>query len=92
MSDPGSEAYPVWMPDSRAILFGAGRNEGFLTLARKRLDTGVEDYLLPIESLQSRPIDVSPDGRTLFVTERKGAGLLGWLRPPGEAAHGPQTA
>jgi Tol biopolymer transport system component len=75
-SDPGSEAYPVWMPDGRAILFGDGRSGGFLNLARKRLDTGVEDHLLPDESLQRRPTDVSPDGQTLLFTERKGAGTL----------------
>jgi serine/threonine protein kinase/Tol biopolymer transport system component len=81
-SDQGSEAYPVWMPDGRAIFFADGRNGGFLNLARKRLDTGVEDHLLPIESLQRRPMDVSPDGRTLLFTERKGTGALDILMLP----------
>ena len=71
-SDPGSEAYPVWMPDGLSVLFGDGRHGGFLNLARKRLDTGVEDQLLPHEALQRRPMDVSPDGQTLLYTERQG--------------------
>ena len=73
-SDPGSEAYPVWMPDGRSVLFGDGRHGGFLNLARKRLDTGVEDQLLPHEALQRRPMDVSPDGQTLLYTERSRPG------------------
>jgi Tol biopolymer transport system component len=73
-SDPGSEAYPVWMPDGRSVVFGDGRHGGFLNLARKRLDTGVEDQLLPHEALQRRPMDVSPDGQTLLYTERSAAG------------------
>jgi serine/threonine protein kinase/Tol biopolymer transport system component len=71
-SAPGSEAYPVWMPDGRTVLFGDGRHGGFLNLGRKRLDTGIEDQLLPHEAVQRRPIDVSPDGQTLLYTERRG--------------------
>jgi Tol biopolymer transport system component len=71
-SAPGSEAYPVWTPDGRSLLFGDGRHGGFLNLARKDLDTGVEHQLLPHEALQRRPVDVSPDGQTLLYTERKG--------------------
>jgi len=75
-SDPDSEAFPVWMPDGRAILFAKGRSGGLLNLARKRLDTGVEDDLLPIGTQQRRPIDVSPDGHTLLFTELTLRGTL----------------
>jgi eukaryotic-like serine/threonine-protein kinase len=74
-SDPGSEAYPVWLPDGRAILFAVGRSGG-LNLARKRLDTAIEDELLPEGTQQRRPIDVSPDGHTLLFTERTARGNL----------------
>ncbi len=74
-SDPGSEAYPVWLPGGRAILFAIGRSGG-LNLARKRLDTSIEDELLPEGTQQRRPIDVSPDGHTLLFTERTARGNL----------------
>ena len=80
-SDPASEAYPVWLPDSRSILFAVGRGVG-LNLARKRLDTAVEDELLPAGTQQRRPIDVSPDGHTLLYTERTARGTLNIFRLP----------
>jgi Tol biopolymer transport system component len=76
-SDPGSEAFPVWMPDGRAILFAdESHSNTTLNLARKRLDTGVEDQLLPIGTQQRRPSDVSPDGHTLLFTERTARGTV----------------
>jgi eukaryotic-like serine/threonine-protein kinase len=76
-SDPGSEAFPVWMPDGRAILFAdESHSNTTLNLARKRLDTGVEDQLLPIGKWQRRPSDVSPDGHTLLFTERTARGTV----------------
>ena len=76
-SDPGSEAFPVWMPDGRAILFAdESHSNTTLNLARKRLDTAVEDQLLPMGTQQRRPIDVSPDGHTLLFTERTARGTL----------------
>jgi Tol biopolymer transport system component len=76
-SGPGSEAYPVWLPDGRSILFTdekySTRN---LNLARKRLDTAIEEPLLPNGTQQRRPIDVSPDGHTLLFTERTPRGTL----------------
>jgi Tol biopolymer transport system component len=76
-SDPGSEAFPVWMPDARAILFAdESHSNTTLNLARKRLDTGGEGQLLPIGTQQRRPIDVSPDGHTLLFTERTARGTF----------------
>jgi Tol biopolymer transport system component len=75
-SDPDSEAYPVLMPDGRTILFAQDRSGETLNPVRKRLDTGVEDQLLPKGTQQRRPIDVSPDGRTLLFTERTQGGSL----------------
>ena len=75
-SAPDSEAYPVWLPDARAILFAEGRSGGLLNLARKRLDTGIEDQLLPMGTQQRRPVDVTPDGHTLLFTERTARGNL----------------
>ena len=76
-SDPGSEAFPVWLPDGRAILFAdESHSNATLNLARKRLDTGVEDQLLPIGTQQRRPSDVSPDGHTLLFTERTARGTV----------------
>ena len=47
-SGPGTEAYPVWLPDGRAILFADEKYSiGNLNLARKRLDTAIEEPLLP---------------------------------------------
>ena len=74
-SDPGSEAFPVWQPDGRAILYADEKYAaGSLNLTRKRLDTAVEDQLLPTGPPQRRPSDVSPDGQTLFFTERTARG------------------
>jgi Tol biopolymer transport system component len=79
-SDPGSEAYPVWLPDGRGILFADGRNGGFLNLARKSLDTAAEEQLLPAVAQQRRPMDVS--GQTLLFTERTESGTLDiWMLP-----------
>ena len=76
-SGPGSEAYPVWQPDGRSILFADEKySNTTLNLARKRLDTGVEDQLLPKGPQQRRPIDVSGDGHTLLFTERTTRGTL----------------
>ena len=76
-SDPSSEAFPVWMPDGRAILFAdESHSNTTLNLARKRLDTGVEDQLLPIGTYQRRPSDVSPNGQTLLFTERTARGTV----------------
>jgi serine/threonine protein kinase/Tol biopolymer transport system component len=75
-SDPSSEAFPVWMPDGRAILFADESHSTTLNLARKRLDTGVEDQLLPMGTQQRRPSDVSPDGHTLLFTERTTRGTV----------------
>ena len=71
--DPGSEAYPVWMPDERDILFGDGRNGGTLNLALKHFDSGIEDRLLPAGP-QRRPMDVRGD--TVLYTERSLEGTL----------------
>jgi Tol biopolymer transport system component len=82
-SDPGSEAFPIWMPDGRTILFAdESHSNTTLNLARKRLDTGVEDQLLPIGTQQRRPIDVSPDGHTLLFTERTARGTLNLFTLP----------
>src|SRR5262249_34403647 len=67
-SDPASEAFPIWTPDGRSILFAHGNAE--LNLARKRLDTNEQEQLLPDGTEQRRPMDVSPDGRTLLYTQR----------------------
>ena len=76
-SGPGSEAYPVWLPDGGGILFADEKySTGNLDLARKRLDTAIEEPLLPSGTQQRRPIDVSPDGRTLLFTERTPRGTL----------------
>jgi len=72
-SDQGSEAYPLWMPDGRGILFADGRNGGTLNLARKNFDTGAEDQLLP-PGPQRRPMDIFGD--TLLYTERSIEGTL----------------
>lgn len=76
-SGPGSEAYPVWMPAGGAVMFADEKYANAnLNLARKRLDTGAEDLLLPKGKWQRRPIDVSPDGRTLLYTERTAGGTI----------------
>jgi Tol biopolymer transport system component len=64
------------MPDGRSILFAEGRSGGLLNLARKRLDTAVEEPLLPMGTQQRWPRDVSPDGQTLLFLERTARGTL----------------
>jgi Tol biopolymer transport system component len=81
-SDPDSEAFPVWQPDGKGILFAQGRSGGSLNLARKRLDTAAEDQLLPAGAQQRRPSDVSPDGRTLLFTERSDRGTVNLFTLP----------
>jgi Tol biopolymer transport system component len=72
----------VWQPDGKGILFAQGRSGGVLNLARKRLDTAVEDQLLPAGGQQRRPSDVSPDGRTLLFTERSDRGTVNLVTLP----------
>jgi eukaryotic-like serine/threonine-protein kinase len=82
-TDPGSEAFPIWMPDGRTILFADESHSNMtLNLARKRLDTGVEDQLLPIGTQQRRPADVSLDGHTLLFTERTARGTVNMFTLP----------
>jgi Tol biopolymer transport system component len=69
-SDPGSEAFPVWMPEGRGVVFMADRG-GAPHLFRKDTATGADDQLLPPGQLQ-QPEDVSAAGDVVFVerTER----------------------
>jgi serine/threonine-protein kinase len=67
-SDPANDGTPVWMPDSRRIVFGSDR-AGVLNLFSQAADgTGTVERL--IESPNSQiPTAVSPDGKRVVLTQ-----------------------
>ena len=66
-SDPGSEAYPVWLPSGRGIVFMADRG-GAPHLFRKDTATGADEQLTPAGRFQQAE-DVSYAG-DIFFSER----------------------
>jgi Tol biopolymer transport system component len=71
-SDRGSEVTPVWRRDSRGFVFGADRG-GPPHLYTRDLTSGEERELKPAE-WQQMSMDISGDGRLLFVERSPTAG------------------
>ena len=67
-SDPGQDTFPVWLRDSRRLLFGSER-AGARNLFRQAADgTGGVERLTESSNLQN-PTAISPDGTVLVFTE-----------------------
>jgi Tol biopolymer transport system component len=66
-SDPTSEAFGVWLPNSQAVVFAADRG-GPPHLFRKDLRTGADEELLPAGRLHW-PLDVWTQGNALVYME-----------------------
>jgi Tol biopolymer transport system component len=71
-SDRGSEVTPVWRPDGRGIVFGADRG-GPPHLYTRDLSSG-EERELKSADWQQMSMDISRDGRLLFVERSPTAG------------------
>jgi hypothetical protein len=66
--DPGIDLLPVWMPDGKAVLWGAQRGSRYQILRKQADGSGAEEVIR--ESANSIvPDDVSPDGRVLVFRE-----------------------
>jgi hypothetical protein len=66
-SSPGTENYPAWLPDARAIVYAAARG-GAPNLFHLDLTTGVERRLL--SGLFQSPDDVSANGSQIIYNQR----------------------
>jgi serine/threonine-protein kinase len=66
--DPGIDAYPVWTPDGRRVLFSSERT-GARNLYWQAADgTGAAERLIESPN-QQNAVAVAPDGRRLIFTE-----------------------
>jgi serine/threonine-protein kinase len=66
--DPGIDAYPVWTPDGRDVIWSSERT-GARNLFRQAADgTGAVERLTDSPN-QENPTAVTPDGRRLIFTE-----------------------
>ncbi|MBI3264266.1 MAG: PD40 domain-containing protein, partial [Acidobacteria bacterium] len=64
--DPAMDAFPVWAPDGRRLVFGSTR-KGPLDLYQKLTSgAGTEEPLLESPLINKTPEDWSPDGRFLL--------------------------
>jgi dipeptidyl aminopeptidase/acylaminoacyl peptidase len=61
-TDPARDAYPVWSPDGRTIVFGSNR-DGPLNLYERPFGVVGEDKVLVKTETQAIPTDWSRDGR-----------------------------
>ena len=92
-SDPGVEAGPVVVPGSRVVIFGSTKRGGPPNLVRKNLDTGTEEFLLPLSPSLQQAEDVSSDGRTLLFSQRAQDGQYDlWTLPLAGGAAAPYRA
>ncbi len=66
--DPGEDAYPIWSPDGKRIVFSSSR-EGPLQLFWKPTDGSGQEHRLTTGPNNHNPCAWSPDGRTLLYTE-----------------------
>lgn len=60
---PGNNAFPVWWPDGRSLIFGSNRDGGHAIFRRPADGSGADEKLLEITGSEIEPYSVSPDGR-----------------------------
>jgi serine/threonine protein kinase/Tol biopolymer transport system component len=60
---PRSNAFPVWWPDGRSIVFGSNRDGGYAIYRRAADGTGADEKILETPGSEIEPYSVSPDGR-----------------------------
>jgi len=65
---PGFEAYPVWSPDGKHIVFGSSR-QGAVNLYWMRADGAGEAVRLTESKNDQQPFSFSPDGKRLAFQE-----------------------
>ena len=88
LTAPGRNGWPVWMPDSNAIVFEVGRPTG-TSICWMRIDgSGEPQVLVDVQGL-ARPSAVSPDGKWLALLGRGQAGGVSIVMAPfeGDANH-----
>ncbi|MFW6200934.1 MAG: hypothetical protein ACOC8B_00005 [Gemmatimonadota bacterium] len=74
-----NDAFPVWSPDCRIIVFRSGR-DGDKEIYRMDADGGNVQRLTHREGVETVP-DISPDGEWIaFATDRDGAGMKIWIQ------------
>jgi Tol biopolymer transport system component len=80
-SDVGSDAFPIWSPDSKSIVFNSARR-GVFDLYRKSIDGSGAEELVLATPLPKGPTDWSPDGRVLlYRSPGPETGLDIWALP-----------
>jgi serine/threonine-protein kinase len=80
---PASAFGPVWMPDSRAIVYSY--EDPVYDLHRLTIDASAPDAAVLSTSHDKRALSASPDGRTVLFTENRRGDRLGFLTPPDSA-------
>jgi Tol biopolymer transport system component len=75
-----SEGIGAWAPDGKSLYFNADRGAP-PEIFRKNLVTASEERVLPSSGTMQRPLDVSPDGKTLLYTQRSAGGDHIWSVP-----------
>lgn len=77
--DSSEDIYPVWMPDSRGVVFASNRS-GPHALYKKAVDGAGLEEALWISHDALLPTDVTPDGRfVIFDQYTSGEGIDIWL-------------
>jgi dipeptidyl aminopeptidase/acylaminoacyl peptidase len=78
-----TEAYPVWLPGERSLVFLSTSEGAAPLLHRRDLASGQVSAVFPAGGFQIAQ-DVSPDGRSLLYAERRPPGVFSlWLLPLG---------
>jgi len=80
--DPGEDETPVWMPDSKRLIF-AGTRHGTSTLFMKTVDENAEHILLSVPGGHRHAFAISPKGDVLAFQEYNQAttGADIWMLP-----------
>ena len=78
--DPGTDQYPVWMPDGRRLLFGSGATGVASNVFQQAADGSGSAERLTTSANSLVPYSVSPDGSRVVLRQGVGSYDLAMLR------------